>query len=369
MKILSHHPFSLYNNSGGGRILRRLYEGNESQVSSLTIGAKRSAPVIGDIEEKVVYLRPFFRSWMPGKVRNWVGWMRAYGFRSINEKKIRKAAAKIQFDVLHLVDHGWFSSILCDDSLLSGRILWVSFHDHFLTTGSTFSNTNKLWNNANRRLVISNEMGNEYNRLFGHKSFEIITDGVLINEISEPITEYPSIIKVYFAGSLHASYLPLFEVLANSLDILSKEGLKIKLILRGTPFMKFLDQSSFEVEYRPFTTDNDELKQELDTSTILYLPIKFQPANFYLYSLSTKMVGYLGARGSILYHGPDDSAAINLLNEHKSAVSCYTLNTADMVDSLRNILSVYGKVSYNAKSLAKNHFDFQKIKGRFWERN
>ena len=74
MNILSHYPFSLYNNSGDGRILRRLYEGNESKVSSLTIGANRSAPVIGDIEEKVVYLRPFFRSWMQGKIRRWVGW-------------------------------------------------------------------------------------------------------------------------------------------------------------------------------------------------------------------------------------------------------------------------------------------------------
>lgn len=323
----------------------------------------------GDIEENIIFLKPYSLNWMPSKLKKWLAWLRSHTFRSGCEKSIRKGAAKIPFDVLHLVDHGTFSSVLCDSSFLAGRPLWVSFHDHFLTTGSSFDNTNRLWNNASRRLVISKEMGNEYNRLFGDKSFEIITDGVFINEISEPITERPSTVTIYFAGGLHRPILPMLEALANSLDILSKEGLKFKLILRGTPFVDFLEQRSFEVDYRPFTTNTDELKKELDAATILYLPIKFEPANFYLYSMSTKMVGYLGASGSILYHGPDDSAAINLLNEYKAAAGCYTLNTEDLLESIHKILDADCKVSYKAKILAKSHFDFQKIKERFWQQN
>jgi hypothetical protein len=367
MKILSYQSFSLYDNGGGSRILRRLYQGNESQVSSLAFTIDSSQPVSGDIVEKVIPLTPLTRSWMRWKLRDGVVWLRENAFKSLSDRNIRKAAAEIPFDILHVVDHGPFSSTLCDDSFLDGKSLWVSFHDHFSTTGSSFSNANKLWKSADRRLVISDELGNEYRQLFGDKSFEIITDGVFINEISEPAIVNKSTVTIYFAGLLHINYLPLFKVLANSLDILSHEGLKIKLILRGTQFVDFLDQRNFEIEYRPFSIDYDELKQELDLATIMYLPIKFEPADFYLYSLSTKMVGYLGASGSILYHGPANSAASNLLKQSMAAIGCYTLDTKDMLESLRNILKEDCKVSYNAKNLAKNHFNLQKIKERFWE--
>jgi len=367
MKILSYQSFSLYSNSGGSRILRRLYHGHEPDVSSLTFTASPIPPIKGDIQEKIVLLKPLIRSWMRWKIRKWVRWLRRNVFRSTYEKNIRNAASQIPFDVLHIVDHDKFSILLCDGYFLSGRPLWVSFHDHFLTTGSSFNITNKLWNSADRRLVIGKEMGKEYSRLFADKSFEIITDGLFPDEISEPAPIKNETITIYFAGLLHIAYLPLLETLTNALDILSKEGLKIKFILRGTQFVKFLDQRSFEVEFRPFTTNQDELKQELDSASILYLPIKFKPAEFYLYSLSTKMVGYLGSPGCILYHGPADSSAFNLLNEFDAAIGCYTLNTDDMVESLYKLLNEDCKVSYNAKKLAKNHFDFEKIKKRFWE--
>jgi hypothetical protein len=367
MKILSYQSFSLYDNGGGSRILRRLYQGNESQVSSLAFKIDSSQPVSGDIKEKVIPLTPLNRSWMRWKLRDGVTWLRETAFKSLSNKNIRKAAGEIPFDILHVVDHGPFSSTLCDGSFLDGKPLWVSFHDHFSTTGSSFSNANKLWKNADRRLVISDELGNEYRQLFGDRSFEIITDGVFIDEISEPAIVDKSPVTIYFAGLLHINYLPLFKVLANSLDVLSQEGLKIKLVLRGTQFVDFLDQRSFEIEYRPFSIDYNELKQELDLATIMYLPIKFEPADFYLYSLSTKMVGYLGASGSILYHGPANSAASNLLKQSRAAIGCYTLDTQDMLESLRNILKEDCKVSYNAKNLAKNHFNLQKIKERFWE--
>ncbi|HEY8780369.1 MAG TPA: hypothetical protein VIM16_02040 [Mucilaginibacter sp.] len=369
MKILSYQSFSLYDNGGGSRILRRLYQGNESQVSSIAFTVYPSAPVNGDIDEKIIPLRPLTRSWMRWILRDGVIWLRENVFKSRVNKNIWKTAAKIPFDVLHVVDHGPFSTVLCNDSFLSGKSLWVSFHDHFLTTGGSFNNANTLWNSADRRMVISNELGNEYNRLFGEKDFEIITDGVFINEISEPVTTNGPVITIYFAGLLHIDYLPLFNVLANSLDILAKEGLKIKLILRGTQFVNFLDKRGFEIEYRPFSTDDDELKQELDSATILYLPIKFKPADFYLYSLSTKMIGYLGAPGSILYHGPADAAVNNLLKKSMSAVGCYTLDTKDVLESLYEILNEDCKVSFNAKKLAKSHFNFQKIKEGFWGPN
>src|SRR5581483_10444584 len=87
---------------------------------------------------------------------------------------------------------------------------------------------------------------------------------------------------------------------------------------------------SFEMSYLPVVLDDTVLKQDLDAAAILYLPIKFVDPDFYRYSLSTKMVGYLGAAGSVLYHGPRDSAAGRLLHETKSAVSCNSLDAEEM---------------------------------------
>jgi hypothetical protein len=368
MKILSYQSFSLFVSSGGGRILRRLYEGYESDIFSLTLNTHKIGQVRGNIPEKVIPLIPVHRSWMRWKIREGVKWLRENVFDTISINKIKHEAKSIQFDILHVVDHGPFSSVLCSKSFLSGKPLWVSFHDHFSTTGGSFQNSQKLWDMADRRLVISNEMGKEYQRIFGNKSFEVITDGVLENEISKPVkVNNDGKVIIYFAGLLHIDYLPLFKVLAEALDLLADDGLQIKLILRGTQDVNFLADRHFEIEYRPVTTNYNELKEELDAATILYLPIKFTTPDFYLYSLSTKMVGYLGGSGSILYHGPDDSAAGNLLNKTGSAICCNSLDTTDMINSLKAVLDDNCKVSFNAKTTAENEFNLLKIRQRFWQ--
>src|SRR5690606_34277474 len=103
------------------------------------------------------------------------------------------------------------------------------------------------------------------------------------------------------------------EAFANALDKLSDTNMKFRLVLRGTQKLSFLKDRMFTVEYRQTFVSDDEIKSEIDRADILYLPIKFNSPNFYLYSLSTKMIGYLGASGAIFYHGPSDSAANKLL--------------------------------------------------------
>jgi len=89
--------------------------------------------------------------------------------------------------------------------------------------------------------------------------------------------------------------------------------------------------------------------------------------DFYLYSLSTKMVGYLGASGSTLYHGPADSAACNLLRETQSAVCCNSLNIEDLIQSILQMVEGNMNVSVHAKQLATSMFDLEQIQSRFWQ--
>jgi hypothetical protein len=366
LKLLSFHPFSLYANGGGGRILRRLYQGHDGEITSLAVESKQGTPLSGPVKEHIVYALPVTRSWMRWHLRTFIIALREKVFPPLTIRRIRKAAAQIPCDVIHVVHHGPFSSALCINEF-AGKKLWVSFHDHFSTTKCLFAESQELWNRADRRLVISDELGLEYQKLFGAKPYELITDGVYPNEITTAQETQATPHIIYFAGLLHIAYIPLFEVLADALDELSKQGLAFKLVLRATQQLPFLSNRSFGVEYRGVTLNDQELKAELDSAAILYLPIKFIDPDFYLYSLSTKMVGYLGAPGGILYHGPADSAACRLLQQSGAAVACNSLTLDEMIAAIQALLKNKTELSAKAKQLARTRFDMPSIQSRFWQ--
>jgi glycosyltransferase involved in cell wall biosynthesis len=369
MKILSFQPFPLYANSGGSRVLRRFYEDHEKDITSLVVLSNLNNYKQGIIREIIIPAFPTWQWWMRWRLRSYSTWLRHNVFYNRTVAHIQEAASSVSYDAIHIVNHGPFSCAICEESFLSGKSLWVSFHDHFSTVESSIDDTKKLWNIADRRLVISQELGQEYQRLFGRKDFEIITDGVLANELSSPIGSNTSSLTIYFVGLLHIEYLPLFAVLADALDLLVKQGFTINLILRGTSAISFLQNRSFTVEYRNNFISDEELKIELDSAQILYLPIKFSIPDFYLYSLSTKMVSYLGASGAILYHGPDDSAACHLLQDSEAAAICTTLEADDLIKTVLSLQSQNIELSLKAKELARSKFNFCTLKKQFWQEN
>jgi hypothetical protein len=327
-----------------------------------------SSPTIagGNIRETLVRTWPVQRSWMRWRLRNLGMWMRNSLFKPVTVRRIRKAARKSDYDVLHVVSHGPYCAALCTDEFCRGKELWVSFHDHFRTMQCSAHDMGLLWKRADRRLVISDEMAAEYTRLFGPGVYELVTDGVETAEIRQPARQIGTPVSIYFSGLLHVEYIPLFETLANALDALARRGIASKLVLRGTQRLRCLTGRSFETEYRLPTLDRADLKAELDAADILYLPIKFTSPEFYLHSLSTKMVGYLGAPGAILYHGPADAAVCRLLEKWDAAVCCGSLDTGELMTCLQQLLGRSRPVSANAKTLATAQFDLAGIQARFW---
>lgn len=367
MKILSLIP--LYQNGGASRLLRRLYAGRESQIITLAIRETSFIPKKGLIPEIDLPLFPVHHKWMRWKLRNFSFYLRDKWFFNFNSKKIRKAIRKIDFDVIHVINHGAFSKAFYDKNIYENKKIWVSFHDHYRLC-STFEDANFLWNIADRRLVISTELGEEYVKLFGDKSFDLVTDGVEIDELSKPMNfNDTELLTVYFAGLLHLEYYPLFEVLADALDVLCLEKKVFKLILRGTQELTFLSNRKFDIEYRKNFISDKEIKLELDQASILYLPIKFSSPDFYLYSLSTKLISYLGAKGTILYHGPVDAAAHNLLLKNNAAISCTSLNVNEMIIQLNRLINIDAQISEAAKILAAQSFGLYEIQNRFWKIN
>ncbi|MBD1393303.1 glycosyltransferase [Mucilaginibacter glaciei] len=368
VKILSIQPVSLYRNGGASRLLRRLYSGYESRIQSIGVSDNTGELLQGNMPETIIKARPLQRTWMRWKARNLVIWLREKVICKYTMHRIRKAASKADCQVIHTISHGPYTMAAYHPSILKGKQLWVSFHDHFIPAGTSFNNTQLLWANANRRLVISQQMGDEYNRLFGTQHYELITDGVLANELSAPrAMDNVKLVTIYFSGLLHNEYYPLFEILANALDVLANKGIVCELLLRGTQKLGFLKKRKFTTHYLTGFVSDEMIKQEMDAASILYLPIKFNDPEFYLYSLSTKMVGYLGAPGCILYHGPADSAAGTMLRDANAAVSCTSLNTGDLVGKITELIADRGAVSANAKLLARNRFDMITIKKQFWQ--
>jgi hypothetical protein len=116
---------------------------------------------------------------------------------------------------------------------------------------------------------------------------------------------------------------------------------------------------------RPESSDAD-LLLDITEADILYLPIGLNNPFFSNFSLSTKMIGYLGAPGAILYHGPIDSAAAHLLSKYSCAMICTTTEPGKVADTLHETYLRQLELSSNAKFLAREMFPMQNARARFW---
>jgi hypothetical protein len=338
--------------------------GREEDVISIGVNAFKGSIHEGPIKEENIFLSPYSQKWVRWKLREVNNYLLKKALLKTAQRRIDDVITSYSYDIMHIVNHGLLSAYPCREKYLKEKKLWVSFHDHY-SEGSSFEDAKKLWQHAHRRIVISKELGMKYAEEFGNKNFEIITDGLLENEISEPKHKSKDTITIYFGGLLHYHYIPLFKVLEDVLNTIAKQGIKINFILRGVSFTLFKN-NLFNVQYRNDFVSDAEIQKELNEADILYLPIKFNNPEFYLYSLSTKMIGYLGAPGIILYHGPAGSAAFKLLNEEKAAVCCTSMEATGMLNALSALINNAEKVSANAKRLARGRFELKAIQRSFW---
>jgi hypothetical protein len=345
--------------------------GREKDVISIGTNNFKYPVNRGPIVEKNVFLFPYPGKWIRWKLRNLNDYVLKKYFLEREKKKIHELISGAAYDIMHIVNHGDLSAFPCQDQYLKEKSLWVSFHDYYSESDSTFNDAQKLWNYADRRLVISEELGLKYSKEFGEKEYEIITDGLNNNEIQRPKSiSNNGLLTIYFGGLLHYDYLPLFKLLADAIEkIIETRNIDINLVLRGVKNVPFLNNRRFTIEYRNNFVSDQQIAQELNEADILYLPIKFTRPEFYLYSLSTKMVGYLGAPGKILYHGPAESAACKLLNEAQAAICCTSLEVNDIVNAISILINNESDVSANAKFLARTQFTLKIIQKNFWNNN
>ncbi|MCW3094232.1 MAG: hypothetical protein JWP81_5301 [Ferruginibacter sp.] len=365
--VLSFQNFSIADNGGGSRILRRLIEEKQENVLFFSVVDGRITKIDSSYKEIKLGLFPSQRKWMRSYLRDISYFLRNTIFFHYNKWRIQSQVEMLHFDVLHIVDHGNYSNILTEWAVKKNIPIWASFHDHFKTTGGFKYVSRDLWKFATKRMVISKEMGALYSDLFGEEPYSIVTDGLKELEISSSKSLAKSDrLTIYFAGLIHIAYYPLFKSFCSALEILLKQkDIKISFILRGTQKLEFLNACSFDIDYRPFTLDNDMLKEEMNGSDVLYLPIMYKNEYFYKYSFSTKMVGYLGASGNVFYHGPGEAAAANFLERYKCGVICDSLEPTVILEKLLMCISD-SSYSSTAKKVAEEHFSLKNMQQLFW---
>lgn len=354
-------PFSLGSAGGGARILRALLNDAPFSWRSICSAPARQKPWRDELR---VPSRPFW-----GKIEHSrfgsipVATMRffARGFR----RRLKRRVVALNAGAIHAVAHGGldFAEAQIVARELSLPFL-LSVHDDLAYTFPHHTRKReaalrRAWRDATARFVISQALGEEYARRYGAREYVVVTDGLA--HLSQP-RRVPSSdeLRVYFMGMFHLGYEDNLRALLDAIALLENEGSarKITVTLRCEYVRPHVLAGHKHVQVLPFASE-EQVRRDMETVDLLYLPMPFGPEHerFVRYSLSTKMVTYAGSGAPILYHGPADSAAFQLLNEARAAIPLHSLAAPEIARTLRTLEPVSCR-EYGNRALELARRDF-----------
>jgi hypothetical protein len=367
-------PFGLSSEGGGSRILRTLLE--EAPVRVLSIATCPWAPPPTTTAPEIhLARRPNFGRFEKTRLSGLWNATEILFRRSFCER-LRKVLLAKEISAIHATAHGFDCVSAFEVAANLGIPYLLSVHDDLaytlhrdLHSSHAVAGLRRVWREAHSRFVISRELGELYCRRYGEADYLLVTDGVSTVPSGVRRAGANKKLRVYFMGLVHLSYLDNFRDLLGALGKVVVDHLEyeVSLTIRSGWFPALPVPSGVELRVLPFT---DQTFFESDTASVdlLYLPLPFGPKDqaFARYSLSTKMVTYIGSGIPILYHGPSDSAAGRLLAEN-GAAHCVTVSgMAAISRTIAMELQRGVDFASNALSLARNQFLRHDILERFW---
>ena len=222
MRLLSVQPFGINDPGGGPRILRAVLTGQPHPVELVCTGGARPAGPT-----------PYREWWCPTRPRfgpaertrlarglDWLEWPLQPRLRA----RIEAICHATRPDVLHAVAHGT-DFVGAHEMARRHRLGFVlSAHDdlRYALRGRpdralALRKLGAVWRDADARLVISNELGDEYNRRYGHRPYTVVTDGLLDEDIASRPHPVEGL-RIYFAGLFHLAYGDNLRALLRSLE-------------------------------------------------------------------------------------------------------------------------------------------------------
>lgn len=368
-------PFGLEDSGGGPRILRRLLADAPADVVSLSVSPWAPRPTTL-AEETHLPMRPHLGRLETTRLSAQADRLRAlYGprFQRRLMKQCRDRGVTAIHGIAHHLDF-WFAFRA---ARALGLPFYLTVHDElsYNMQGSPAlawaqERLAEVWREADGRTVISSEMGRTYDLRYGRRPYAVVTDGLEDTAVAgaAPRSRPAGRLCAYFMGALHLSYEPNFHALVQALEAEQRarpDG-AVSLTLRGgLPFD--LPTTTLPLDVRGWGTQ-DDIERDLEGADLLYLPLPFdaQHADFVRYSLSTKMVTYLGSGLPILYHGPAPAAAGDLLGAYDAAALARSLDPAALQDALGRLEEQRTALVAGAGRLARARFDLRDLRQAFW---
>ena len=366
-------PFSLRSAGGGARILRSLLEHAPVAWRSICSSPEKSALWRNELHLRS---RP---SWGRIEHSRFAGLPHrsAPFFAGRFRQKLRACCVEMGARAIHAVPHGGLD--FAEAHTVARELslpFFLSLHDDLAYTTTAAIPVEKreaamqrAWNEASGRFIISEPLAEEYCRRYGRRAYHVVTDG-LTGLRSPRNGADANALRVYFMGLFHMTYERNLRALLDALTIVkgANPTLSVSMTMRCEHVRPQVIEGAIPVTVLPFA-DEAQVQRDMETADLLYMPLPFgaEHENFARYSLSTKMVTYVGSGVPILYHGPASSAAFELLQKHNAAVLVPTLAPDEIARSLapRDHASRQA-LARNALDLARRQFMLADQTERFW---
>ena len=365
-------PFGLYSPGGSSRILRGLLDGDHPPALSICTGMDAPAPSQG-IEEIHLPTRPGM-----GRLEKTRFQKRFHALDSVFESRFKSRLRKIIVErgiqAIHVIPHAFELVPAWSVAQEMGIPFFLYVHDELQYVASGHSSMKRMietlgnaWRGAADVFVISDEMGKEYSARYGARQYEAITDG-LTTVAKSPLPRPARSLRVYFMGLFHFRYQANLRALLEALKLVRKDhpDWDISVTCRCRSIFG-ITETAFPLTVLPFASEAEVAKDMLNAD-LLYQPLPFESdaVNFGKFSLSTKLVTYLGSGLPILYHGPQDTAARRLLAHHEAAVTATTLDPQAIAQLLMDAMQRRDAIVNNALRLAREQFMLADEQRRFW---
>lgn len=372
--IVFVQPFGLSSPSGGSRILRALLK--DAPVSFISICTSPQAPPLTTVGQELhLPIRPYF-----GRIENtrFSNILNIFYFPTavIFRYRLTDICRKLQATAIHAIAHDlgfWYAYRVAQQLEIP---YYLSIHDdvRYALQGSLLfkegmSKIAEVWQGAEGRFVISDQLGKEYGRRYGQQAYTIVTDGL------DKIPEKPQIrpinsCRIYFMGLFHISYEVNLKSLLQALELLHqlRPNWHLTLTCRCGFINPEVLTNRFPVTLLPFASEQ-EIVRDLERADMVYLPLPFgqEYESFVLYSLSTKMITYLGSGLPIIYHGPRKAAASQLLAQHQAAILIHSLDPNYIAEALIKERVKTTNIVQNALYLGDKQFRLIEQKTKFWD--
>lgn len=372
-KILFVQPFSLGSAGGGGaRILRALLKAAPMNWHSVCCSPRRpkpwpsethlpSRPSWGKIETSRL-------SMLPKKTMS--------TFAPRFRRRLERFCRGMNVRAIHTVPHSGIDFVQAQAVAHELSLpFFISLHDDLAYTAAAEVSPaarepaiREAWLNADARFVISDALGREYSRRYGTRDYCVVTDGLAEVDPYRKKTE-PHLWRIYFMGLFHLAYESNFRAFLEALRILERQtSITTSVTCRCEYIRPHVWKDVKPVNVLPFAGE-EQIHRDMQKADLLYMPMPFgaEHESFARFSVSTKMVTYAGSGIPIIYHGPTDSAAFDLLQRNDAAIFLPTLDSAAIAESLAQLTDRRcADAATNASRLARREFMLADQIRKFW---